>query len=219
MRRRWMLALVELRELPPLLLVTCGWSDLGKFERSGADMRQSRSGQRLTWWHLCDFLLYKDVLSVSQACSLAEYGGNVIQDMVEMLLCRLGWLIFYLKTGQVDIARSVLEGMPQPDLVSCNAMIAGCSWNGFADMTLDALAKIWVDDLRPNGCTLANIIPVCSRLGCLTVGKALHGYAMKSEFHSDESLPSALISMYVNNGDIIAARRLFDLSPIENIIT
>ncbi|GAB2282608.1 hypothetical protein Dimus_017147 [Dionaea muscipula] len=207
---------------------------------------RNSSLQNLIVRHLCDFGLYEDVLSVYRACSFAGcssdnytfpfvlkacsalceeelgkeihcvvmrtgYGGNVI--------VQTGLVDFYSKIGRVDVARSVLEGMPEPDLVSWNAMIAGCSWNGFDHMALDALSEIWVDGLRPNGCTLANIIPVCTRLGCLNVGKALHGYAIKSGFHSDESLPSALISMYANNGDIIAARRLFDLSPVENIVT
>ncbi|GAB4846989.1 hypothetical protein Ancab_026001 [Ancistrocladus abbreviatus] len=132
-----------------------------------------------------------------------------------MLLYRLHWLISTRKLGRVDIARSVLDRMSEPDLVAWNALISGYSLNG---LDYEALKIVSVKGLKPNVSTLASIVPICTRLGYLNTGKSLHGYAVKSGFNQDELLLPALISFYGSNGDVIAARGLFDVASIKNTV-
>ncbi|KAL9255628.1 Pentatricopeptide repeat-containing protein [Drosera capensis] len=138
------------------------------------------------------------------------YGGNVF---VQSAL-----VDFYCKIGRVGVARHVLDEMSEPDLVAWNAFVAGCWWNGLDCEAVGAVREVWMKGLRPNASTLASVVPVCGRLGYLDVGKSLHCYAMKTGFHLDELMSPALISLYGSNGDVIAARRLFDLSSVKSTV-
>nr|POE68094.1 pentatricopeptide repeat-containing protein, mitochondrial [Quercus suber] len=71
--------------------------------------------------------------------------------------------------------------------------------------------------LKPNVSTFASVIPVCSRLGCLNVGKCLHGFAVKSGYFSNNFLVPALISMYAIDMDLSAARSVFDFILEKNV--
>ncbi|GMH14782.1 hypothetical protein Nepgr_016623 [Nepenthes gracilis] len=201
--------------------------------------------QNLIIRNLCKCGFYKEILSVYRKCRLVgcpsdDYtfpsvikACSALCDVevgkgVHSLVLRTGYyrnvvvqtalVDYYAKIGRTDIARLVLDRMSQPDLVSWNALISGYSWNFCDNEALEVLRQIWVKGLKPNVSTLASIIPVCTRLGCLNMGKHLHGYAIKCGFFQNELLTPALISMYAHTGDIVAGRRLFDLSPIKNIV-
>ncbi|GAB2231700.1 hypothetical protein Drorol1_Dr00010712 [Drosera rotundifolia] len=195
--------------------------------------------------HICDLGLYHDVLVVYRACHLTgsssdnytfpfvlkacgvlnevglgkEVHCNVLRNGYgRNVVLQTALVDFYGKVGRVGVARYVLDGMPEPDLVAWNAFVAGCSWNGLDCEAVGAVKEVWMKGLRPNASTLATVMSVCGRSGYLDVGKSLHGYAMKTGFHLDEWMLPALISMYGSNGDVIAARRLFDLSPVMSTV-
>ena len=71
--------------------------------------------------------------------------------------------------------------------------------------------------LKPNVSIFASIIPVCFRLGCLNIGKCLHGFAVKSGYFSNNFLVPALISMYAVDMDLSAPRSLCDFILEKNV--
>ncbi|KAM4117941.1 hypothetical protein ACJW30_02G164100 [Castanea mollissima] len=194
---------------------------------------------------LCNNCLYKEVLFlylscwasgcpsddftfpfVIKACSAlnALRTGKEVHCVVlrtgfeQNLVIQTALIDLYAKSGYVGNACKLIDRIPQPDLVCWNALIAGYSTNGFDQEALEVFRQILVMGLKPNVSTFASIIPVCSRLGCLNIGKCLHGFAVKSGYFSNNFLVPALISMYAIDMDLLIARSLFD-SILEKNVT
>ncbi|CAB4287431.1 unnamed protein product [Prunus armeniaca] len=125
---------------------------------------------------------------------------------------------FYARTGCMEMAHALIDRIPQPDLVPWNALIAGYSSNGFNWEAFDVFREIIFMDLKPNLRTLASIIPVCTRLGCIHTGKSLHCFAVKSGYLFNDFLVPALISMYAGDEDLCGARNLFDSVMEKNVV-
>ncbi|XP_042483541.1 pentatricopeptide repeat-containing protein At5g39350-like [Macadamia integrifolia] len=124
----------------------------------------------------------------------------------------------YAKVGDLATSRLIFDRIPQPDLVAWNALLAGYSLNGRYWEAVKIFRRIQIMGLNPNASTLASIIPVCTSLRALHIGKIFHGSAVKFGVASDESLEPALISMYGGCGDLSDARRFFDFLPERNVI-
>ncbi|KAL5557014.1 hypothetical protein UlMin_039250 [Ulmus minor] len=156
--------------------------------------------------------------SVIKAC--AALGAVGIARVVHCVVLRTGFeknvviqtalVDFYAKSGCMRTARVVIDRIPQPDLVSWNALISGFSLNGRDMEALEVFRWILMMDLKPNLSTFASVLPVCTRLGWFELGKFLHGFAVKSGCFLNDFLIPALISMYAGGKDLCSARKLFD---------
>ncbi|KAI6700030.1 hypothetical protein NL676_014354 [Syzygium grande] len=126
-------------------------------------------------------------------------------------------LDFYAKTGRLEVADKLIDLIPEPDLVSWNALIAGSSLNGLHKKALELFGKIRAMGLRPNVSTLARIIPACTCLGRLDIGRSLHGLAFKSGHLSNGYLAPALVSMYAIDDNLCSARDMFESLQEKNV--
>ncbi|KAI9166044.1 hypothetical protein LWI28_025239 [Acer negundo] len=187
--------------------------------------------------NLCDSGLYEDLLcvylkcrvsgclsdgftfpSVIKACSLL--GDFRIGREIHCVVFRTGYeenvviqtalVDFYAKNGEMGSARKLIDRIPQPDLVSWNALIAGYSLNRLDQEAFEAFEQLRFNGLNPSVSTLASVIPVCNRLGRFRFGKSLHGFTVKSGYLSNAFLVPALISMYAGDCDLSSCRKLFD---------
>ncbi|RVW55399.1 Pentatricopeptide repeat-containing protein, mitochondrial [Vitis vinifera] len=201
--------------------------------------------QNLMIRRLCDHGLFEDVLCVYLKCRVlgcpsddftfpfvikacSALGAVWIAEGVHCIVLRTGFeenlviqtalVDFYAKTGRMVKARLVLDKISQPDLVTWNALISGYSLNGFDKEVFEVLRQILEMGLKPNVSTFASIIPLCTRMKCLDIGKSIHGFVVKSGFSSDEFLTPALISMYAGGGNLFIARDLFDSAAEKNVV-
>ncbi|KAG8641237.1 pentatricopeptide repeat-containing protein At1g06140, mitochondrial [Manihot esculenta] len=137
------------------------------------------------------------------------YGQNVV--------IQTALVDFYAKNGYMRTACALVDRIPQPDLVSWNALLAGYSFHGCDHKCFQIFKHIFSVGLRPNLSTLASIIPVCTRSGCLDIGRSLHGFAVKSGHLVNNFLVPALISMYASDMHLSAARNLFNSVMDKNV--
>ncbi|KAL8477168.1 hypothetical protein ACS0TY_029461 [Phlomoides rotata] len=126
-------------------------------------------------------------------------------------------LSFYSRVSEIGNARKMIDEIPQPDLVTWNALISGYSVNAFDYEALQVFQNLRVMGVKPNASTLTSLLPLCSRLGFNGVGVSLHGLAYKLGFMEVESLLPALISIYANCGDLFAARKIFNASTRKDV--
>ncbi|XP_059644434.1 pentatricopeptide repeat-containing protein At5g39350-like [Cornus florida] len=193
---------------------------------------------------LCNCGLFEDVLCVYQNCLVlgcssdnytfpfvlkacsalgALQKGKELHCVVlrtgfgDNLVVQTALVDLYAKCGQMGIARSLLDRISQPDLVSWNALISGYSSNGFNQEAFEVFQEIRVMGLKPNVSTLASIIPIFTRLEKFDIGKSVHGFALKSGYFEDETLTPALISLYAGGGDLSVARNMFDCLLKKNV--
>lgn len=201
--------------------------------------------QNLLLKHLCDHGLFEDALLfygkcrflgclsdnytfpfVIKACTaMGDFlTGTATHCLVlkcgfcENLVVQTALVGFYSAFRKIETARFVLDRISEPDVVAWNALISGCSFNGFDVEVLQLFRQMCARGLKPNVSTLASVIPVCSRFETSDTGKSLHGCALKFGIDMDESLLPALISMYASCGDMFIARSLFDCSKHINIV-
>ncbi|GJS81129.1 pentatricopeptide repeat-containing protein [Tanacetum coccineum] len=129
-------------------------------------------------------------------------------------------LIFmYTNCGHLRASFALLQSVSRDADVACwNAMIAGCTQNGyflealetFKFMRREAYAK---HDLV----TLVNVVSACGNLELVFNGKMVHGLAVKTLVDDDVRVRNALITMYGRFGDVDHAMLVFDSCHNRNL--
>ncbi|XP_010684483.2 pentatricopeptide repeat-containing protein At3g57430, chloroplastic [Beta vulgaris subsp. vulgaris] len=127
-------------------------------------------------------------------------------------------MAMYAKLEKLDYAKSLLYNFEDRDLVSWNTIISSFSQN---DRFTEALGffKFMVNKgVKPDGVTIASILPACSHLELLDLGKEIHAYVMRNRDLSDNSfVASALADMYCNCKQVRSGRRVFDNTQVRKI--
>ncbi|KAK6258520.1 Pentatricopeptide repeat - like 10 [Theobroma cacao] len=188
--------------------------------------------------------LYEDLLSVYLKCRVlncpsddftfpfvikacSALGAFGIGKQIHCIVLRKGYernvvimtslIGFYAKNAAPSIARKLIDGISEPDLVAWNALLSGYCFNGLDKEALGVFMEIQGMYIKPNVSTLASIIPVCTRLEYSALGRSLHGFAVKCGYFLDDFLVPAFISMYKSEVDLSSARKLFDFAVDRNV--
>ncbi|XP_057830827.2 pentatricopeptide repeat-containing protein At2g03880, mitochondrial-like [Cryptomeria japonica] len=125
----------------------------------------------------------------------------------------------YAKCGSTDKAYEVFDKMPQRDVVSWNAMIAGYVQNGFVEKALGTFKQMQLAAVKPNSTTFASILPACAKMGALEQGMDIHQSIMEGGLLSDSIVGNALLDMYAKCGSIDKARELFDKMAQKDVVS
>ncbi|GAB2276643.1 hypothetical protein Dimus_011361 [Dionaea muscipula] len=105
-------------------------------------------------------------------------------------------MTMYAKCGEFCTAIQLFQGLRDRDLVSWSALIAASVQCDYPDEALRLFREMVNEKLKPNAVTLISILPACSELSCLRLGKSIHCYAVKGGIDSVAVVGSALVSMY-----------------------
>eukprot|EP01018_Ginkgo_biloba_P016390 Gb_13227 [translate_table: standard] len=115
----------------------------------------------------------------------------------------------YAKCRSIEDAHCLFNKMPERDLVSWNAMIAGYTHNNYCVEALKLSSQMQCAGVKPNQFSYASILSVCSSLPALEEGKQLHAVISKTGFESNVFVGSALVDMYAKCGSIENSLQLF----------
>uniref|UniRef100_A0A7I4BBY9 Pentacotripeptide-repeat region of PRORP domain-containing protein n=1 Tax=Physcomitrium patens TaxID=3218 RepID=A0A7I4BBY9_PHYPA len=151
----------------------------------------------------------------------------------------------YSKSGSVDDARLVFEGMLDRDVISWSAMIGGLAQNGCGHEAFSLFLKMQREGVIPNvttyhGCgqeafslflrmrregvvpdaiTYMSILNASASTGALGWVKEVHRQAVQAGLDSDVRVGNALVHMYCKTGSISDARLMFDGMVERDVIT
>ncbi|XP_031482624.1 putative pentatricopeptide repeat-containing protein At3g13770, mitochondrial [Nymphaea colorata] len=128
-------------------------------------------------------------------------------------------LDMYAKAGQIDDARMVFEEMPERDVVSCTAIIAGYSQLGLDNEALELFRQLLRAGMQPNYVTHASLLNALAGLAALEYGKQVHGRAIRSRMDTFVVLKNSLIDMYAKSGCVRYARQVFDRMTERTVIS
>eukprot|EP01018_Ginkgo_biloba_P019015 Gb_21714 [translate_table: standard] len=124
----------------------------------------------------------------------------------------------YAKCESLEHARRILDEMPKRDVVSWTALITAYSKYGHDEEALVLFFQMQQSGIRPDQFTFATVLPICANLAALDCGKVIHEDIIRTGFHSDVFVGSAIVNMYVKCGCIENARQVFDKMPERDVV-
>jgi pentatricopeptide repeat protein len=146
--------------------------------------------------------------------------AHVIKSGIEPDMFMWNTLVnMYAKCGSIEDARQVFDKMFERDVVSWNAMIAGCSQQGHAVESLRLFSEMLTTGLRPNQFLLASVLRGCASLLALDFGRQVHACIVKNGFMCDVFVGSALVDLYAKCGVMDNADQVFDEMPEVNEVS
>uniref|UniRef100_A0A0D9VAX1 DYW domain-containing protein n=1 Tax=Leersia perrieri TaxID=77586 RepID=A0A0D9VAX1_9ORYZ len=126
----------------------------------------------------------------------------------------------YGRCGRVEDAGKVFDGMPSRNLVSWNALMSAVSDAGLPRRGLELFRECLVLGMAPDEATLVTVMPMCTALGWLETGRAVHGLAAKSGLDWEPRVNNVLVDMYAKCGNVADAERAFSLYSSErNVVS
>ncbi|GAA0184411.1 hypothetical protein LIER_31699 [Lithospermum erythrorhizon] len=165
----------------------------------------------------------------SCAQSFDLFSGRVIHTQIvvfgldDNVFAMTSLVNLYAKCGMIDDAYKVFDRMPERDLVCWNTVISGFAQNGMPEMALELVVRMQkgegVDKCFPDDVTLVSVLPACADLGCLGLGKSIHGYAVRHGLMSYGNVGTALIDMYAKCGSVRSGRVLFDRMSSRSVVS
>ncbi|KAL7139324.1 hypothetical protein ABFS83_09G043100 [Erythranthe nasuta] len=148
-----------------------------------------------------------DEFSLSTVLNIATGLGDIGQGQkVHGYLIKLGYdgdpfslnalVDMYAKGGNFGNAITVFGNIQEPDIVSWNAIIAGCVYHDYNCKALELLEQMKKSGLCPNMFTLSSALKACAALGLPELGKQFHAELIKMEVMRDPFVAVGLIDMY-----------------------
>ncbi|XP_022149486.1 pentatricopeptide repeat-containing protein At3g50420 [Momordica charantia] len=116
-------------------------------------------------------------------------------------------LDLYCNCGDTHTAFWIFNRIENPDLVTWNTIISGCSENEEEEKAMSLFLQLQESSPpKPDEYTYATII---STIGSLTSGMSFHGQVIKRGFERSIFVSSAIVSMLFRNGESQAAEKVF----------
>ncbi|XP_017970204.1 PREDICTED: pentatricopeptide repeat-containing protein At1g11290, chloroplastic [Theobroma cacao] len=125
----------------------------------------------------------------------------------------------YAKCGNITDSYKLFEGLQNPGLVSCNAMIAGFVNNELFEEAVLLFKKLRKCGLVPNVATALSIIQGGVGLGLRNICKLIHGLIVKFGLGSDIRVNNSVLDMYSCLMDLDAATTIFDGMELKDVIS
>lgn len=138
--------------------------------------------------HLSDARTGEEVHAVILKCSFG-FDVFVISALIDM----------YSKTGQVEKARCVFDGMVEKDLVALNALVSGYAQHGLPEEALSLVEKMEVMGVTPNVVTWNTLIAGFSQKGDDEIVSQLFHLMHNKGVEPDAISWTSVISGFVKN--------------------
>lgn len=127
----------------------------------------------------------------------------------------------YAKSGLIRMSQRLFETncSSNKDQATWNAIIAGCTQNGLIDEAFAILRQMIERKVIPNAVTMASVLPACSAIGSIDLGKQLHGFSIRNSLDQNVFVATALVDMYSKSGAIHYSEMVFAKTHEKNSVT
>ncbi|KDP27196.1 hypothetical protein JCGZ_19895 [Jatropha curcas] len=115
----------------------------------------------------------------------------------------------YSKCKCIIQARKLFDKIETRDNILCNVMMAGYLHNEFACEAVKIFSEMVRTCIKPNIGSILNLLSASCDLKDLKLGKCVHGYVLRQEFHLSVEVANQVIFMYAYCGCIYYARQVF----------
>lgn len=122
------------------------------------------------------------------------------------------------KCGNLDAARQLFDKMPEKNVVSWTAIMAGYAQLGYGEEALVLFYQMKQLGVEPDQLTFANVLQACACSALLSEGKQVHVHVIRSGFEWHFVLATALVDMYAKCGRIEDSHRIFDSMSARDVV-
>jgi pentatricopeptide repeat protein len=116
----------------------------------------------------------------------------------------------YARSQSIEDARRMFDKIPDRDLVSWNAMIAGYAQQECSNKALELFCQMQGTYVKPDQFTLASVLSGCANLKTLEYGKQIQTQTIKNGLILCVFVSNALVTMYAKGQSVGDARQVFD---------
>ncbi|KAI3900109.1 hypothetical protein MKW98_001009 [Papaver atlanticum] len=125
----------------------------------------------------------------------------------------------YVKCGNLKLAHRLFDEMPERDVVSFTALIAGYSAAGNGYEGVGLFRRMRSEGILANGFAFASALKACSMCLALEFGKQMHGEVVKAGVLGDVFVGSALVDLYAKCGEMELAEGVLFNIPELNVVS
>ncbi|KAJ6821593.1 pentatricopeptide repeat-containing protein, chloroplastic [Iris pallida] len=112
-------------------------------------------------------------------------------------------IAMYAKLERVACSAALFDQFGNRDIVTWNTIISSLVQNGRPAEAVALFREMVRNRVKPDGVTLSSVLPACSHMDVLEIGKEIHGFAMKNDgLFENTFVASALVDMYCNFGHV-----------------
>ncbi|KAK7318822.1 hypothetical protein RJT34_03529 [Clitoria ternatea] len=144
---------------------------------------------------------------------IMKLGFGSYTDVISALIAA------YFKFGQVESALDLFDELPDRSVITWNSMINGCVMNGFSRNGLEFFIQMLNLGVGVDSFTLTPVVVACANIGNLSLGRATHGYAVKTGLSGGLFFDNTLLDMYSKCGNLNSATQVFEKMGETNIVS
>lgn len=167
-------------------------------------------------------LNYATFISILQACSETAHLKTCYQVHFDILSVEHDWIPSitasvihaYGSCASMVDAHVVLDEIPEPQVSSWTACIAGYAGVGNALGTLQMLENLKLAGYKPNGVTITSVLSSCSRMGLVCDGIE-HFQCMGREHGLDLKQYSIILDLFGRAGDFKRVNNILEHMPMQ----
>ncbi|OVA13634.1 Pentatricopeptide repeat [Macleaya cordata] len=146
--------------------------------------------------------------------------AHVIKSGIEMdASLKNALLSMYAQLNCVESAEKKFHEMKYPDILSWNTLILVLARKKVMARLFGLFKRMQQSNFKPNSFTMVAILALCEDKESLSIGRSIHGYVIRDSLEINSSLCTALTTMYINCGDEVTARNLFENYPNRDLIS
>ncbi|KAJ7545044.1 hypothetical protein O6H91_09G104100 [Diphasiastrum complanatum] len=162
-----------------------------------------------------DGLSFVAMLNACAHLSALEQGKHIHAELEKAgyesnLFVSNALIDMYSKCRSLENALRVFEGMRRRDVVSWNAIIAGCVKHGHEKEAIELFQDMKQEGLKPDGFTFVSMLNACASLAAIELGKQIHVDSIEAGLGSNCFVAAALVDMYAKCRCLKDAHQVFD---------
>lgn len=127
-------------------------------------------------------------------------------------------LDIYAKSGLIEDANRVFEGMSERSAVTWSSMMAGYVQNELYEQALVFFTRALTNELEYNQFTMSSVICACAGLAAFIEGRQVHAIVCKIGFCSNNFVASSVVDMYAKCGSVKEAYTAFLDAEGKNVV-
>ena len=126
----------------------------------------------------------------------------------------------YAKCGMLEKAQEVFEDLPNRNVVTWSALIAGYTRHNLGDEALKCFRRMQDEGISPNAVTFICILKACGSTASLHIGEEIHAEVRKRGLlGEDKALRNTLVDMYAKCGALAKAQKVLEELPVRAVIS